>query len=97
MSDQERADFEADAAQYDFDLTRQRLAVPEPWSEYRDADTGHRWAGWLARADTEVGLSGVHLRDLMRWAYSKLHYREFGNPGDALMLDALKLELEHGQ
>lgn len=44
----ERALFEADAEAMGFDLTRRELAVPEPWSEYRFRDTGHRWAGWLA-------------------------------------------------
>ena len=44
----ERESFEADAAQYDFDLTRHNCAAPEPWSEYASYATGHRWAGWLA-------------------------------------------------
>jgi hypothetical protein len=43
-----REAFEADAAPYGFDLTRQECAAPEPWSEYADEATGHRWAGWLA-------------------------------------------------
>lgn len=45
----ERDIFEQDAATYGFDLTRAYSAAPEPWSEYADATTGHRWAGWLAR------------------------------------------------
>jgi len=46
-----RENFEEDAAQYGFDLTRYKCAAPEPWSEYADPATGHRWAGWLAAAD----------------------------------------------
>jgi hypothetical protein len=46
----ERERFEADAGPYGFDLTRDtRPALSgEPWTEYRDMATGHRWAGWLA-------------------------------------------------
>lgn len=44
----ERQLFEADASVYGFDLTRHQCAAPEPWSEYADAATGHRWGGWLA-------------------------------------------------
>ena len=36
------------------------------------------------------------LRDLLRWAYSKLHGRTFSSMEDALKLDELKLLLEHG-
>lgn len=47
----ERKLFEADAEPMDFDLER----VPhnpnvEPWDDYFDKDTGHRWGGWLGRA-----------------------------------------------
>lgn len=48
LIDAARAAFEADAAPYDFDLTRHQCAAPEPWSEYADEATGHRWGGWLA-------------------------------------------------
>ena len=44
----ERARFEADAEPYGFDLTRYKSFVPEPWAEYADPATGHRWGGWLA-------------------------------------------------
>ena len=43
--------FEAGADAYGFDLTRYGCAAPEPWSEYADAATGHRWGGWLAALD----------------------------------------------
>lgn len=43
-----REAFEADAAPYGFDLMHQECAAPEPWSEYADEATGHRWAGWQA-------------------------------------------------
>ncbi|MET3371977.1 hypothetical protein ABIC89_001018 [Variovorax boronicumulans] len=46
----ERAAFEADAAPMGFDLKRLSCLAPEPWSEYADESTGHRWGGWLARA-----------------------------------------------
>lgn len=44
----ERKLFEADAEPYGFDFTRHTCAAPEPWGEYLDAETGHRWGGWLA-------------------------------------------------
>jgi len=46
----ERAAFEADAAPMGFDLKRLSCLAPEPWSEYADESTGHRWGGWHARA-----------------------------------------------
>jgi hypothetical protein len=51
VSDETRKAFEADAAPIGFDLTRQSIAVPEPWAEYANENTGHRWAGWLACVD----------------------------------------------
>lgn len=49
-----RAEFEADAEALDFDLTRRINPVaPEPWMEYLNPDTGHRWAGWLAARKEE--------------------------------------------
>jgi len=36
-----------------FDLTRQYIAVPEPWAEYVDEQTGYFWAGWQAGARHE--------------------------------------------
>lgn len=49
----ERKAFEADAGPLGFDLTadpRPSLSG-EPWCDYRDIMTGHRWAGWLARSN----------------------------------------------
>jgi hypothetical protein len=44
-----RAAFEADAAPLGFDLRRvEHPLTVEPWDDYADAATGHRWAGWLA-------------------------------------------------
>ena len=54
--EQERVAFEADAAPMGFDLTRQSIAVSEPWTEYADENTGHRWAGWQARAALDEAL-----------------------------------------
>lgn len=48
LIEEERKLFEQDAALYGFDLTRHNCAAPEPWSEYADESTGHRWGGWLA-------------------------------------------------
>lgn len=48
----ERVLFEADAEHYGFDLTRHQCVAQEPWSEYADMDTGHRWGGWLAARST---------------------------------------------
>ena len=36
------------------------------------------------------------LQDMVRWAYSKLHRMNYSRPEDALMLDRMKLLLEHG-
>ena len=36
------------------------------------------------------------LNDLMGWAYSKLHRQNYVKQDDALMLDRMKLLLEHG-
>ena len=37
-----------------------------------------------------------HMLDMIRWAYSKLHRSNFPTQDDALMLDRMKLLLEHG-
>lgn len=37
------------------------------------------------------------LEELIRWAYSKLHFREFSGMNDALKLDEIQLLLEHGK
>ena len=34
--------------------------------------------------------------ELLRWAYSKLLYRSFDSMEDAMMMDRIKLLLEHG-
>lgn len=38
----------------------------------------------------------AHLTELVRWAYSKLHDRNFSRQEDALKLDEMKLLLEFG-
>lgn len=46
---EEREAFEADAGPLGFDLTREERSLSgEPWTDYRNPETGHRWAGWLA-------------------------------------------------
>ena len=50
-NEQIRADFEAHAEPMGFDLTRQYLAVPEPWAEYANEQTGYFWAGYQAATE----------------------------------------------
>ena len=51
--EQHREAFEAFVEPMGFDLTRQYIAVPEPWAEYVDEATGYFWAGWQAGAQAE--------------------------------------------
>lgn len=44
----------------------------------------------------EAALCVGDLHDMVRWAYSKLHHMSYSKPEDALMLDRMKLLLEHG-
>lgn len=46
-----RAAFEADAESLGFDLTRVDNPNVEPWDDYDDSATGHRWGGWIAAHD----------------------------------------------
>lgn len=47
-----RLSFERDAIVLGFDVTRLYIdTIVEPWSEYVDSATGHRWAGWLAACE----------------------------------------------
>lgn len=47
-----------------------------------------------AALDDEASESDLH--DMVRWAYSKLRHASYGKQEDALMLDRMKLLLEHG-
>ena len=49
-------------------------------------------AGLLDEAALCVG----DLQDMVRWADSKLHHMSYSKLDDALMLDRMKLLLEHG-
>lgn len=49
-----RKAFEEDAEPYGFSITRRSCAAPEPWSEYEDGETGHRWGGFLAGVEYET-------------------------------------------
>ena len=41
--------------------------------------------------------AAIHrLETLLGWAYGKLHNRTFSDQSDALMMDEIKLLLEHG-
>lgn len=46
-----RAAFEVDAETLGFDLTRAHNPNVEPWDDYVDQQTGHRWGGWIAAHD----------------------------------------------
>ena len=37
----------------------------------------------------------IEAEEILRWAYSKLHYVSYSNQDDALMLDRMKLMLSH--
>jgi hypothetical protein len=59
------------------------------WSRVRKLD-----AATEAALDDGAGDSDLH--DMVRWAYSKLHHASYSKQEDALMLDRMKLLLEHG-
>ena len=59
------------------------------WSRVRKLD-----AATEAALDDEAGDSDLH--DMVRWAYSKLHHASYSKQEDAMMLDRMKLMLEHG-
>ena len=37
-----------------------------------------------------------NLEEIVQWAYGKLHAQNYSKQEDALMLDRMKLRLEHG-
>ena len=53
-------------------------------------------AGDIALLLDEAALCIGNLQDMVRWAYSKLHHMSYSKPDDALMMDRMKLLLEHG-
>lgn len=59
-----------------------------------DAAADHEPQLRQARHDAAAEIE--RLQDLLRWAYSKLHDRQFRDLPDALRLDEMKLLLEHG-
>jgi hypothetical protein len=67
-------------------------------SDHRTTFDKPKPARWEA-ADNAWNSAGAYAerqRELVRWAYTKLHTREFSNLDDALKLDEMKLLLEHG-
>lgn len=58
------------------------------WSRVRRLDAATALA-------VEVGASDADLINMIRWAYSKLHQHAYSKMDDALMLDRMKLLLEH--
>jgi hypothetical protein len=73
---------------------------------YADTRTHAAWWAWQARAASPAverdapttdpssdDLQYVH--ELLRWAYTKLHYRSFSSVEDALELDRIRMYLEH--
>lgn len=92
-----RAAFEADAGPMGFDLRRQSIAVPEPWAEYVDLDTGHRWAGWQAATLAErnrCALACEALLELDEAAKSAEKIRMLRGTGGDSELSALKHGLD---
>lgn len=59
------------------------------WSRVRKLD-----AATEAAIDADAGEADLH--EMVRWAYSKLHRQNYAQQDDALMLDRMKLLLEHG-
>lgn len=53
--------------------------------------------GWhiSAKLEEHDPDEAAYFLEMIRWAYSKLHHVEFSNQDDALMLDRMKLLLEH--
>ena len=73
---------------------------PDLWAQQARQDAIKAWNERAAQPDDdpngecETKISRLH--DMVHWAYSKLHMREFRDIGDALKLDEMKLILEHG-
>lgn len=59
------------------------------WSRVRKLDAATELA-------IEVSASDADLVEMVRWAYGKLHHQSYSKMEDALMLDSIKLLLEHG-
>lgn len=49
----ERKAFEQDAEALGFSTVRLVNQNPEPWDDYLEHNTGHRWGGWLAHAQAD--------------------------------------------
>ena len=68
------------------------------------ADTGAQQVDIVQRAmqdamneaGREAAIDRQQSRELLCWAYSKLHLVSYSKQEDALMLDSMKLLLEHG-
>lgn len=61
-----RVAFERDAEPMGFDLRRHECMVPEPWSEYHDINTGHRWGGYLAATHAAAARESALIADYQR-------------------------------
>ena len=77
-----RVAFEHDAEPMGFDLRRHECMAPEPWSEYRDINTGHRWGGYLAatHAATARESALVAERDALRAATKQFYNLTIADP-----------------
>ena len=53
ITEAERKTFEQDAGALGFSTVRLVNCNPEPWDDYLEHNTGHRWGGWLARAHAQ--------------------------------------------
>ena len=91
----ERERFEADAGPYGFDLTRCKVSLSgEPWTEYRDSGTGHRWAGWLAAHEPHQLPQGATLSPPST-AQKPVAWATMNEEGEPAMLFFDKQEARH--
>ena len=61
-----RVAFEHDAEPMGFDIRRYECAAPEPWPEYLDVSTGHRWGGYLAAVHAATTREAALIADYQR-------------------------------
>jgi len=62
--------------------------------EYMESKMQDQLEGSMSQFE-EMCHEAEYLNELVVWAYSKLHTKEFSNMEDALMLDRMKLWAEH--
>lgn len=68
---------------------------PEEWTSYTP-DIFKEGDDTQSDIQAATNNEAEYLGELVRWAYGQLHSRTFSDMDDALMLDRMKLYLEHG-